>query len=49
MKIMEKKVLSAYSGVKVTQMRLELPEIAKKAKPGQFLIIMVKPEGERIP
>ncbi len=33
----------------VTQMEIETPLVAKKAKPGQFIILRVDDEGERIP
>ena len=33
----------------VTQMEIEAPLVARKAKPGQFIILRVDEEGERIP
>jgi len=33
----------------VTQMEIEAPLVARKAKPGQFIILRVDGEGERIP
>jgi len=33
----------------VTQMEIESPLVARKAKPGQFIILRVDEEGERIP
>ena len=33
----------------VTQMEIEAPLVAKKAKPGQFIILRVTEDGERIP
>ena len=33
----------------VTRMDIEAPLVARKAKPGQFIILRVDPEGERIP
>lgn len=33
----------------VSRMIIEAPEIAKKAQPGQFIILRVDDEGERIP
>ena len=33
----------------VTRMEIEAPLIAKKAKPGQFIILRVDEDGERIP
>ncbi len=44
-KIVRKKVLNPT----VTQMEIEAPLVAKKAKPGQFIILRVDEEGERIP
>ena len=44
-KIASKKVLNPT----VTQMEIEAPLVAKKAQPGQFIILRVDEEGERIP
>ena len=33
----------------VTRMDILAPEIARKAEPGQFIILRVDEEGERIP
>jgi len=44
-RIIRKKVLNP----SVTQMEIEAPLVAKKAKPGQFIILRVNDEGERIP
>lgn len=44
-KIADKKVLNP----KVTQMEIEAPKVAAKALPGQFIILRVDAEGERIP
>ncbi|MDO4493467.1 MAG: sulfide/dihydroorotate dehydrogenase-like FAD/NAD-binding protein [Clostridia bacterium] len=44
-KIASKKVLNPT----VTQMEIEAPLVAAKAKPGQFIILRVNEEGERIP
>ena len=44
-KIVRKKVLNP----KVTQMEILAPPVAKKAKPGQFIILRVDKAGERIP
>lgn len=44
-KILKKKELSA--GVQLFE--LEAPRIAKKARPGQFVILRIDEEGERIP
>ena len=44
-RIVRKKVLNPT----VTQMEIEAPLVAKKARPGQFIILRVNEEGERIP
>ena len=44
-KIVEKRVL----GPDVKLLKLEAPDIAKKARPGQFVILRINEEGERIP
>ena len=44
-KIVTKEPLNAT----VTRMAIEAPLVAKKAKPGQFIILRVDEEGERIP
>ena len=44
-KILEKKTLNPT----VVQLWIEAPLVAKKAKPGQFIILRVDEEGERIP
>ena len=43
--ILEKKKLNAT----VTQMKILAPAVAKKAQPGQFIILRTDEEGERIP
>ena len=44
-RITEKKVLNPT----VVQLQIEAPLVAKKAQPGQFIILRVDKEGERIP
>ncbi len=44
-KVVRKKVLNPT----VTQMEIEAPLVANKAQPGQFIILRVNEEGERIP
>ena len=44
-KILKKEELNA----NVTLMDIEAPLIAKKAEPGQFIMLRVDEEGERIP
>jgi len=47
-KIVEKKLLSEV-GNRVFMMKVEAPRVAKKAMPGQFIILRVMEGGERIP
>jgi len=49
MKITKKKVLAEAGGTRVTQIEIKAPLIASKGHPGQFVVLMVKEEGERIP
>ncbi len=49
MKILEKEILSDYQGVRVVKLKVHAPHVALKAKPGQFVSLMVVKEGERIP
>ena len=49
MKILKKETLTKASDTKVTKIEVEAPNIALKAKAGQFVVLMVKEEGERIP
>jgi len=49
MKILSKQVLSDFQGVRVISMDISAPQIALKAKPGQFIALMVSREGERVP
>ena len=44
-RIIDKKVLNPT----VVQLQIEAPLVAKKAKPGQFIILRVDEDGERIP
>lgn len=44
-KILKKKSLNPT----VTLMEIDAPEIARKAEPGQFIILRVDENGERIP
>lgn len=49
MKILDKKMLAAGPGGRIVRLDVSSPEIAGKAKAGQFVVLMVKKEGERIP
>ncbi len=49
MKIVNKEVLADVSDTKITSLVIQHPPIARKAKPGQFVVVMVNEKGERIP
>jgi NAD(P)H-flavin reductase len=49
MKILNKKTIAEISGTKITEFKIHAPLIAAKILPGQFIVIMVKEQGERIP
>ena len=49
MKILTKKIIAESSGTRITRFEIHAPLIASKVKPGQFIVIMVKEVGERVP
>lgn len=49
MKLIAKEVLGDVQGSRVVKLEVVAPEVARKAQPGQFVALMVKEEGERIP
>jgi len=49
MKILNKEVLAESQGTRIVKITVQSPNIAAKAKPGQFVVLMVREEGERIP
>jgi ferredoxin--NADP+ reductase len=49
MKILSKEIIADSQGIRIVKITLHSPEIALKAKAGQFVVLMVKEEGERIP
>lgn len=49
MKILNKQVMVQESNTRITRLEIEAPLIASKVRPGQFIVIMVKEVGERIP
>lgn len=49
MKILKKETLSDYQGIKVGKIKIKAPGVARKVKPGQFVVLMVNEKGERIP
>ncbi len=49
MKILNKQKINDVGGVKITQLDIAAPDIAKNALAGQFVMLMVSEKGERIP
>jgi len=49
MKILDKKVLVDSDGVSIVSIIVRSPDIAAKAKAGQFVVVMAHEKGERIP
>lgn len=49
MKIVSKKKLVDAQGMKITQVGISSPDIAAKARPGEFVVLMVSDKGERLP
>ena len=49
MKIVKKEVLAGILGTKVCRLEVVSSDIAKKAKPGQFVVLMASEKGERVP
>ncbi len=49
MKILNKQVVAEEQNTRITKLEIHAPLIASKVKPGQFIVVMVKEEGERIP
>jgi len=49
MKIISKEVIVNYAGVRIIKLSLIAPEISRKAKAGQFVVVMASEKGERIP
>jgi ferredoxin--NADP+ reductase len=47
--IIYKKVLAQDKSTRVLRIEVISPDVAKKAQPGQFVVVMVQEEGERIP
>jgi ferredoxin--NADP+ reductase len=48
-RVISKYVLNDSAGMRVTRMEIDAAEIAKSARPGQFVAIMVSEIGERVP
>ncbi len=49
MKILAKEILSDFEGVRIVRIEVETVDLAQKALAGNFVVLMVKEEGERIP
>ncbi|NQU73579.1 MAG: sulfide/dihydroorotate dehydrogenase-like FAD/NAD-binding protein [Candidatus Omnitrophica bacterium] len=49
MKIIKKEILVHAQSTRITQLAILAPDIAKRAMPGQFVVLMTHEEGERIP
>lgn len=49
MKILKKYILGEYQGTRTVKIEISSPDIAAKALPGQFVVLMISEEGERIP
>lgn len=49
MKIVYKEIIANTQDTKITKIIIDSPEIAQKAKPGEFVVLMADEKGERIP
>lgn len=49
MKILSKNPLCQLSETRIIRLEISSPDISRKARPGQFIVLMAAPEGERIP
>ncbi|MFA5350601.1 MAG: sulfide/dihydroorotate dehydrogenase-like FAD/NAD-binding protein [Candidatus Omnitrophota bacterium] len=49
MKIISREAIVDSAGVRIIKLSLIAPEISQKAKPGQFVVVMVDERGERVP
>ena len=49
MKILDKEVLADSSGTRIIKISVSSADIAAKARPGQFVVIMISDKGERVP
>jgi len=48
-KIVDREILAECDGIRVIRLKINAPHIALKARPGQFVVVMITEEGERIP
>jgi len=49
MQIISKKIIGQLADTRIVKLEVSSPQIASKARPGQFVVLMVFKEGERIP
>lgn len=49
MKILDKKIVADVQGARIVELSVLAPDIARCARPGQFVVLMASKEGERIP
>jgi ferredoxin--NADP+ reductase len=49
MRIIKKDILTETADTRVVRFEVEAADISRKARPGQFVVLMACPEGERIP
>jgi len=49
MNVIAREVLGSFEGTDIIKLVVSAPHIAKKAMPGQFVVLMVNEHGERIP
>ncbi len=49
MKILDKQVIAGHNDIRLVRFIVEAPDIAKKAKAGQFIVVMASEFGERVP
>jgi ferredoxin--NADP+ reductase len=49
MKIISKKIIADYAGVRILKLTIEALEISRRARAGQFAVVMASEKGERIP
>ncbi len=49
MQIINKSIIAGDKNARIIQLCLKAPLVARKAKPGQFVVLMVNQEGERFP
>ena len=49
MKIISKEILVDCQNTRIARLEVSSPEISRKVKPGQFIVLMASEQGERIP